>query len=87
MGDYDFVPSLNNVERFGQYTGGSNTRIGLNVSYRVQAAWGRGLEFYFNANNITGEKVYMLKEDHPGFALTREYPEAYTFGIRYTFGR
>jgi outer membrane receptor for ferric coprogen and ferric-rhodotorulic acid len=87
MGDFSYVPSLGNVERFGQYTGGSNTRIGLSASYKVQADWGRGLQFYFNANNITGEEVYILKEDHPGFGVTREYAEAYTFGIRYAFGQ
>ena len=46
--DYTFVPSLANIERFGQLETGSNTRFGLNVSYLVQADWGRGMELYAN---------------------------------------
>ena len=87
MDDWSYVPSLGNVERFGQYVGGGNTRIGLNASYKVQANWGRGLQFYLTANNITDEVIYMLKEDHPGFAVTREYPKSFLFGVKYNFGQ
>jgi len=87
MEDWAYIPSLGNVERFGQYVGGSNTRIGLMASYQVQAGWGSGLQIFFNANNITNEIVYVLKEDHPGFGLTREYPQSFLFGVRYDFGQ
>jgi iron complex outermembrane recepter protein len=87
MGDFSYVPSLPNIERFGQLEDGGNTRIGLSAFYQLQADWARGLELYVIANNITDEKVYMLKEDHPGFGVTREYPKAVTFGAKYTFGR
>jgi outer membrane receptor for ferric coprogen and ferric-rhodotorulic acid len=87
MEDWSYIPSLGNVERFGQYVGGGNTRIGLMASYEVQAGWGRGLQFYFNADNITNEMVYMLKEDHPGFGITREYPQSFVFGVKYDFGQ
>lgn len=87
MEDWSYIPSLGNVERFGQYVGGGNTRIGLMASYQVQGGWGSGLEFFFNANNITNEIVYVLKEDHPGFGITREYPQTFLFGVRYDFGQ
>ncbi len=87
MEDWSYIPSLGNVERFGQYVGGGNTRIGLMASYQVQAGWGSGLEFYFNADNITNEIVYVLKEDHPGFGITREYPQSFLFGVTYNFGQ
>lgn len=87
MGDWSYVPSLGNVERFGQYVGGANTRIGLMASYTVQSAWGRGLEFHLSANNITNEMVYVLKEDHPGFGITREYPKSLLFEVKYSFGQ
>ncbi len=87
MEDWSYIPSLGNIERFGQYVGGGNTRIGLMASYQVQEGWGSGLQFYFTANNITNEMVYVLKEDHPGFGITREYPQAFLFGVKYDFGR
>jgi outer membrane receptor for ferric coprogen and ferric-rhodotorulic acid len=87
MEDWSYIPSLGNIERFGQYVGGGNTRIGLMASYQVQEGWGSGLQFYFTANNITNEIVYVLKEDHPGFGITREYPQAFLFGVKYDFGR
>lgn len=85
--DYTFVPSLANIERFGQLETGSHTRYGINVSYLVQADWGRGLELYAIGSNITDEKIYYQKEDHPGFGITRELPRTYTFGVRYKFGQ
>lgn len=87
MEDWSYIPSLGNIERFGQYVGGGNTRIGLMASYQVQEGWGSGLQFYFTANNITNEIVYVLKEDHPGFGITREFPQAFLFGVKYDFGR
>ncbi len=87
MEDWSYIPSLGNIERFGQYVGGGNTRIGLMASNQVQGGWGSGLRFYFTANNITNEIVYVLKEDHPGFGITREYPQSYLFGVTYNFGQ
>ena len=85
--DYTFVPSLANIRRFGQLETGSHNRYGINISYLVQADWGRGLELYAIGNNITDEKIYYEKEDHPGFGITREHPRTYVFGVRYKFGQ
>jgi outer membrane receptor protein involved in Fe transport len=87
MDNWSYVPSLGNVERFGQYVDGANTRIGLNASYRFQSEWGRGLALYFTANNITDEEIFVLKEDHPGFAVTREYAKSFLLQLKYTFGQ
>ena len=87
MDDYTFVPSLANIRRFGQLETGSNTRYGVNISYLVQADWGRGMELYASGTNLTDEIIYYEKEDHPGFGITRELPRTYTFGVRYNFGQ
>jgi outer membrane receptor for ferric coprogen and ferric-rhodotorulic acid len=87
MGDWSYVPSLGNVERFGQYVGGGHTRIGLMAGYKFQSGWARGLQVNLSANNITNEVVYVLKEDHPGFGITREYPKTLLLEVRYNFGQ
>ena len=86
-GNYSFVESLANVERFGQLIDGAHTRIDLNMSYAAKAGPLYGFEFYGNAHNITNEKIFVAKEDHPGFAITREDARSYVVGMRYVFGK
>ena len=83
VGNYTFVRSLRNVNRFGQLYSGAHTLVGLNVSYLAETGWAQGLEISLSANNIFDKKVFVSKEDHPGFAITRENPRTYVLGLRY----
>ncbi len=86
-GNYSFVESLTNVERFGSYIDGAHTRIDLNASYAPKSGPLAGFDLFLQARNITDEKIFVAKEDHPGFAITREDPRSVTFGLRYVFGQ
>ncbi len=86
-GNYSFVESLANVERFGSLIDGAHTRVDLNFSYAPRSGSLQGLEFYGNARNITDEKIFVAKEDHPGFAITREDARSFSVGLRYLFGK
>jgi len=83
---YTFIESLTNVERFGQYTGDGYTRVDLSASYSPKTGPLEGWEIYANARNVTDADIYTAKEDHPGFAVTREDYQQFTAGLRYSFG-
>jgi outer membrane receptor for ferric coprogen and ferric-rhodotorulic acid len=85
--DYSFVESLTNVDRFGSYIDGGHTRIDLNASYAPKSGPLAGFDLYLQARNITDEKIFVAKEDHPGFGITREDPKSITLGLRYLFGQ
>ena len=85
-GNYSFVESLTNVERFGSYINGAHTRIDLNASYAPKSGPLEGWDIYLHARNITDEEVFVAKEDHPGFGITREDPKSVTLGLSYRFG-
>lgn len=84
-GPFTWEQSLVEAQRFGQYTHGGYSVVGVAMSYDFQAPWAKGLEVYFNGNNIFNKIVYLQKEDTPAFAITREQPMQYIFGIRYRF--
>lgn len=86
-GNYSFVESLTNVDRFGSLIDGAHVRIDLNASYAAKQGALYGFEFYGNLHNLTNKKVYVAKEDHPGFGITREDARSYSVGVRYVFGK
>ena len=82
--DYGFVGSLPNVKKFGQFMDGEHTRIDVFASYDFHNSLD-GLQIAVNAHNVTGENIYVAKENHPGFSVTQEDVSNISATVRYQF--
>jgi outer-membrane receptor for ferric coprogen and ferric-rhodotorulic acid len=83
---YSFLATPGNVQRFGTFSGDANTQVGLSFSYRIFSGRAKGFEIYGNGNNIFNKILYVSNFAHPGFAISRLDPRAYTLGVRMRFG-
>lgn len=83
--NYSFVNSLQNVQKFGTFSGDANTRVNLNASYKPATGSLAGFELYANANNIFNKILYNSQFTSPAFSIVRDNPRTFKVGLRYTF--